>query len=172
MPVGLGRRFLPHRRRDDQSDVAAEQPVSHQPEPQPDPTVVPAPIPEPEPADEPDPSLPDQPPEEPEPTQPRIAVVPAAAPDQSALVPRGDVGTPEPQVVSLAARATSPREWNLWELERLARATAGGDVARDEERGYLLMYLRDFANADGVLPADFDGVVRESFGDVLDAVHS
>ena len=34
---------------------------------------------------------------------------------------------------------------------------------------YLLMYLREFANADGVLPADFDGVVRETFGDVLDA---
>jgi len=170
MPAGLGRRFLPHRRRDDQSEVAAEQPVSHQPEPQPDPTVVPAPIPEPEPADEPDLSLPDQPPAEPEPTQPRIAVVPAAAP--GAPAPRGDVVPPEPHVVSLAARATSPREWNLWDLERLARATAGRDVARDEERGYLLMYLRDFANADGVLPADFDGVVRESFGDVLDAVHS
>lgn len=66
----------------------------------------------------------------------------------------------------------APREWNLWELERLARATAGSDAARDEERGYILMYLRDFANADGALPADFDVVVRESFGDVLDAVHS
>jgi hypothetical protein len=34
------------------------------------------------------------------------------------------------------------------------------------------MYLREFANADGVLPADFDAVVRESFGDVLDAAYS
>ena len=42
----------------------------------------------------------------------------------------------------------------------------------DEERTFLLMYLREFANADGVLPADFDAVVRESFGDVLDAAYS
>ena len=134
MPVGLGRRFLPHRRRDDQSEVAAEQPVSHQPEPQPDPTVVPAPIPEPEPADEPDLSLPDQPPAEPEPTQPRIAVVPAAAPDQSALAPRGDVVPPEPHVVSLAARATSPRDnsrargghFSSWATARARRRASFG----------------------------------------------
>jgi hypothetical protein len=34
------------------------------------------------------------------------------------------------------------------------------------------MYLREFANADGNLPSDFDAVVRESFGDVLDAAYS
>jgi hypothetical protein len=64
---------------------------------------------------------------------------------------------------------SGPRQWNLWDLERLARERAGEDVARDEERSFMLMYLREFANADGILPADFDGVVRESFGDLLDA---
>jgi hypothetical protein len=32
------------------------------------------------------------------------------------------------------------------------------------------MYLREFAGSDGVLPTSFDGIVREAFGDVLDAV--
>ena len=61
----------------------------------------------------------------------------------------------------------SPREWNLWELERVARDHSEDDVARAEERSYLLMYLREFAGPDGVLPADFDGLVRDAFGDVL-----
>jgi hypothetical protein len=40
---------------------------------------------------------------------------------------------------------------------------------RDEERSFLLMYLRDFAGADGVLPVDFDALVRDSFGDLVGA---
>src|SRR6266540_4163891 len=81
---------------------------------------------------------------------------------------------PEPEppsapVVSFAARDTRPREWNLWELERLARENAADDPARDEERNFLLMYLREFANPDGALPLDFDALVRDAFGDVLAA---
>jgi hypothetical protein len=78
---------------------------------------------------------------------------------------------PEPsRVVAFTPANDGPREWNLWELERVARAHATGDVARDEERSYLLMYLREFAGPDGVLPADFDGLVRDAFGDVLHSV--
>lgn len=78
---------------------------------------------------------------------------------------------PEPEaqqepVIPLPLPAT-PREWNLWDLERLTRASGGADVIRAEERAYLLMYLRDFASPDGILPADFDGLVRESFGELL-----
>ena len=29
------------------------------------------------------------------------------------------------------------------------------------------MYLREFANADGALPVDFDALVRDSFGDLI-----
>ena len=47
-------------------------------------------------------------------------------------------------------------------LERMARAQAG-DHARDQEWAALFMHLREFANADGVLPAQFDDLVRESF---------
>ena len=47
----------------------------------------------------------------------------------------------------------------------MAREQAGDN----EELSYLLMYLREFASADGLLPADFDVLVRESFGDLLAA---
>src|SRR5713226_5577216 len=84
--------------------------------------------------------------------------------------PPEPVPPPEPAVISLASVDTRPREWNLWELERAARDTAGADPQRDEERNYILMYLREFATSNGVLPVDFDSLVRESFGDLLAAV--
>jgi hypothetical protein len=82
---------------------------------------------------------------------------------------------PEPRpaaanVVAFVSVNDGPREWNLWELERAARDHATDDVARNEERSYLLMYLREFAGPDGVLPTDFDGLVRDAFGDVLHTV--
>jgi hypothetical protein len=72
---------------------------------------------------------------------------------------------PEPELV-----AEAPREWNLWELERLARDHTTDDVATNEERAYLLIYLREFAGPDGSLPADFDGLVRDAFGDLAHVV--
>lgn len=106
-------------------------------------------------------------PEQPEPEPPRIVAVPEPEPEPEAdLVPE-----PEPdRVVAFIPRSEDPREWNLWELERAVRDHAGGDAARDEERSYLLMYLREFAGADGILPADFDGLVRDAFGDLLHTV--
>jgi hypothetical protein len=78
---------------------------------------------------------------------------------------------PEPaRVIAFTPATGGPREWNLWELERAARTHDSGDAARNEERAYLLMYLRDFAGPDGVLSADFDSLVRDAFGDVLHAV--
>jgi hypothetical protein len=60
-----------------------------------------------------------------------------------------------------------PRRWNLWDLERLAREGADGDVAAAEERTFVLLHLREFADADGILPEQFDGLVRETFGAFL-----
>jgi hypothetical protein len=60
------------------------------------------------------------------------------------------------------------REWNLWDLERRAREQAG-NAPRDEEWSALFTHLRVFANADGVLPKEFDGLVRESFGTLIEA---
>jgi hypothetical protein len=64
--------------------------------------------------------------------------------------------------------APPAREWNLWELERRAREQAG-NAPRDEEWSALFTNLRTFANADGVLPKEFDGLVRESFGRLIEA---
>ena len=80
------------------------------------------------------------------------------------------VEAPVPQrpVAAAPPAARLPRVWNLWDLERQARETAGADTARDEERSFLLMYLREFAAADGVLPAEFDPLVRETFADLAE----
>lgn len=60
-----------------------------------------------------------------------------------------------------------PRAWNIWELERLAGEAEGRDPAHDQELAFLLLELRQFANADGQLSVEFDSVVRESFGDLV-----
>jgi hypothetical protein len=99
---------------------------------------------------------------------------PSAEPPRSAAVPSpASEAEPEPEpsrVVAFTAANDDPREWNLWELERAARDHATDDVVRNEERSYLLIYLREFAGPDGILPADFDGLVRDAFGDVLHTV--
>ena len=64
--------------------------------------------------------------------------------------------------------ARAPHVWNLRDLERSVREAIGPDTARDEERSFLLMYLREFADAGGVLPAEFDPLVRETFGDLVE----
>jgi hypothetical protein len=128
--------------------VSVSEPVAVEPEPEPEPATEPEPepvrvlqpVPDPEPEPEPDP--------EPEPE-------PELEPATSVVVPLGVAAT--------------PREWNLWDLERLTRAAAGADAIVDEERSFLLMYLREFAGPDGALPVDFDGLVRDSFGELVGA---
>jgi hypothetical protein len=133
--------------------VRVPPPAESQGEPKPEPTAEREPEPEPELSSEP----------------PRIVAVPPLT-----LEPEQE---PEPKPEPGAARVVAflpandgPREWNLWELERAARDHATDDVVRNEERSYLLMYLREFAGPDGVLPMDFDGLVRDAFGDVLHTV--
>jgi hypothetical protein len=67
------------------------------------------------------------------------------------------------------ARVGAPEPVPEPEPAVLTREHAGTDEARDEERSFLLMYLRDFAGADGLLPIDFDGLVRDSFGELVGA---
>jgi hypothetical protein len=75
---------------------------------------------------------------------------------------------PEHQpVVRLTIENVQPREWNVWELERIAGDVEGRDPARDQELAFLLIELRQFANADGRLRVEFDPVVRESFGELV-----
>jgi hypothetical protein len=65
--------------------------------------------------------------------------------------------------------AADSRQWNVWELERLARTAQSRSPARAEELGFLLGYLREFASPDGLLPPDFDALVRESFPELVSA---
>jgi hypothetical protein len=103
---------------------------------------------------------------EPPPPEPeRPPLVAAPPPRQPARIEP----EPAPVAVPVAIRQGAPREWNLWELEVASRRASGDDPLRDEERNYLLMYLREFANAEGTLPADFDALVRDSFADVIPA---
>ena len=121
----------------------AERELEPQPEPDPEPAPEPTPEPEPEPERRPELAAVPPPPPEPEPE-------PEPEPD------------PEPAVVPLVLRDTTPRTWNIWELERLAE-TMDGDAAA-EERALLLVHLREFANASGDLPVEFDELVRDAFG--------
>ena len=102
------------------------------------------------------------------PEPPRIAAAPPPPEPEPEPQPEPEP-EPEPTVAYLSTN-DGPREWNLWELERATRDHVSDDVAKNEERAYLLMYLREFAGPDGNLPADFDGLVRDAFGDLLRAV--
>jgi hypothetical protein len=104
---------------------------------------------------------------------PRIVAVPPPRPVPEPEPESQREPGPEPEtarVVAFIPANDGPREWNLWELERAARDHASDDIVRNEERSYLLMYLREFAGPDGVLPTDFDGLVRDAFGDMLHTV--
>lgn len=129
-------------------------------EPEPEPERVPVPVVVAPPPVTPEP--------EPEPVavheSPRLAPVPPPPPEPE------PAPAPEPELPPAAAaviRIGGPRQWNVWDLERVAREHSGGDPIADEERTFLLLYLRDFAGADGLLPADFDDLVRQSFGGLV-----
>lgn len=130
------------------------------------PELPPEPPPEP-PAPEPAPPAPEPEPPRPEPGEPagQLRSVPPPPPEPAAE-PAQQRETP-PAVAFRPRSDGAPREWNVWHLERLAREREGQDPARDEELAFLLLELRQFANADGQLPANFDPVVREAFGESL-----
>ena len=126
----------------------------------------PMPVPEPEPTPEPAPPAPEPQPPTPEPGEPPPQLRSVPPPEPEREPEPEDAGAPE-LVVRLPLDGVEPREWNVWELERLVQAAGGGDPARDEELAFLLLELRQFANADGQLSVDFDPVVRESFGELI-----
>lgn len=97
----------------------------------------------------------------------RLRPVPAAPPQGPAEAPP-PMPPAESPVVALPPRTAAPRSWNLWDLERIARDGVRTQPERREEWSYLFLNLRQFAAADGSLPAEFDGLVRESFGRLLE----
>jgi hypothetical protein len=92
---------------------------------------------------------------------------PAAAPSRSRFLQRPGRAA-APPVPPTPPPPPPAREWNIWDLERRARDQAG-DASRDEEWSALFTHLRPYANADGVLPKEFDDLVRESFGQLIEA---
>jgi len=168
-------------------DLAPPEPRFEPPPPPPEPE----PEPEPEAKPEPEPEAEPGPPAEPEAEAPSIAVLPSkaepegpesrwarrkrlrAVPPPPAEEPAAVTAIPAPpaaeaQVVALPQRSHQPRQWNIWDLERLARAEAADHPERRDEWAFLFVHLRQFANADGALPSEFDSLVRESFGGLLD----
>jgi hypothetical protein len=136
----------------------AIEPPAPEPEPIPEPVAAAPPPPAPEPPPPARPPLRPVPPPPPEPTPPPLQ--PAAEPVRPAA---------SSDVVDLRMRATiQPRRWNLWDLERRARDEVPRDPIRYEEWSYLFVHLRQFATPDGSLPTEFDGLVRESFGELLE----
>lgn len=89
--------------------------------------------------------------------RPRRPERPEAAPEPE---PRRRLGSPEARE-RVNGDVGRPQEWNLWELERRARAHNGPDVP--QEWAALFRSLREFAYSDGRLPTKFDALVRESF---------
>lgn len=120
------------------------------------------PDPEP-PTPEPAPPVPEPDTPEPEEPVPQLEAVPDPEPEPE---PEPDPD-PVPAVAYLPQRDGAPREWNVWELERIAREIEGRDPVRDQELAFLLIELRQFADADGRLAASFDPVVRETFRELL-----
>ena len=147
---------------------APSPPPPREPEPAPSPPTPPGP----EPPAEPLVAGPVQ--EEPPPTRVeprrsrrlRLRSVPSPRPEPAA-VPAAAVPA-DPSVVEFRPRTTEPREWNLWDLQRIAREEVREHPERREEWSYLFLHLREFAQADGSLPTEFDGLVRESFAGMLE----
>jgi hypothetical protein len=110
----------------------------------------------------PPPPAPSAPPAPPAP--PPEPAPPVAAPPES--VRPAPAAAPPPAPPPLRTTA-APVQWNLFELQSRARKVAGRDPARDEEWSFLFLYLREFADTDGLLPVDFDSFVRESFPELL-----
>jgi hypothetical protein len=158
----------------DEPPAAAPEPPER-PEPPP-PVVVPVePVPAPPP---PVRAAPEPPREEPAPRPPLRPVPPPPEPVEPPAAPPAPpppVREPAPaaaarsEVIDMRTRATAqPRRWNLWDLETRAREHAQVDPDRNEEWSYLFVHLRQFATPDGSLPTEFDGLIRESFGDLLE----
>jgi hypothetical protein len=160
-------------------------------EPQPEPLPAP-PAPEPPPTPDPPPLPPPPPPtptEPPAPPEPVAQELPQPAPEpekrlrrprrmrlRQVTAPQPELSPPSAQpeaepvspVVAFRPRTTVPRSWNLWDLERIAREGVRTAPERRDEWAYLFLHLREFATADGSLPTEFDGLVRESFGGLLE----
>jgi hypothetical protein len=52
----------------------------------------------------------------------------------------------------------------------MVRRQEGADTEQLQEWNLLLLNLRQYANPEGTLPVDFDELVHESFGELLESM--
>jgi hypothetical protein len=71
---------------------------------------------------------------------------------------------PEPEPESLQR----PGGWTMQELDRAVTHHADAYPDRVEEWRYYLHFLREHTDVDGRLPPTFDGLVAETFGEILE----
>ena len=76
------------------------------------------------------------------------------------------VPTPEPA----PERITRAGAWNVDDLERAVAAQPNASAEQAEEWSTYLFFLREHASSDGALPPQFDGLVEDVFGQVVDGV--
>jgi hypothetical protein len=140
-----------------------------------EPAAEPGPEPEPEPEFKPEPEfavsersaraiLASGPPPVPEPARSEPRIEPQVEHEQE---PELEEPESEPEPEAAPEPLAKPREWSIWELQRLIRDQP--DDPRQEEWAALVQSLRDFASVDGTLPVEFDPLVRDSFGVLLAA---
>jgi hypothetical protein len=100
------------------------------------------------------------------PLEPEVSSVVRVTPVIPEKAPAVVVPAPWRRVVPRRSQPAPPAtetQWNVWTLEEVVRENAPGN----DELVYLTVSLRDFADANGLLPAGFDPLVRESFGALL-----
>jgi capsular polysaccharide biosynthesis protein len=92
-------------------------------------------------------------------------------------LPPAPASTPTPPAVEETAAGASSAEpaeeslsgWRLDDLERLVETHAAAHPERADEWQSYLFYLRDYADASGRVPAQFDWLIEDAFGSLLSA---
>jgi hypothetical protein len=73
---------------------------------------------------------------------------------------------PEPDAVAPPAVATRAGAWTIDELELAVEARSDASPTQREEWRTYLFFLRQHAAVDGSLPAQFDGLITDIFGEL------
>jgi hypothetical protein len=117
---------------------------------------------------QPAPPAPAAPPPEPEPvTLPTFPPTPELAP-QVTPPPPPPPPPPDPEPPAPApVAADAPGRWNVLALDRLVEQRGREFPDRVEEWTSYLYSLRAYAAPDGSLPASFDSLIEETFGDLV-----
>jgi hypothetical protein len=86
--------------------------------------------------------------------------------------PPEPVPAPEPEPVAppepAPGRITRAGAWNVDDLERAVARQSNASAEQAEEWSTYLFFLREHASSDGALPPQFDGLVEDVFGSVVD----